>query len=420
MKILHIHDNWLTLDNDGEPCWPNDDVIAVGGSGMYIAGICRELTRRGHEVAMATLNYGGADAGTSEHSHMLDASPWRNVSATRESFRLILQVERPDMIHLHSSTLAMAPQVVSMLMEFAPLVCTLHDVTLICFRMTKRLPNGNACHHRIGLQCILNGCYRPGSALPLKLDGARVISHKRQRLAYSNIPITLTPSDFLRDELIFNGFIPERVRTLELFSRFDPVEEMPPGASAKDPCHLLFVGRWAREKGAMHYLNALSKLGERNWEAVVAGDGPLEGALRKRIEEPDLKGRVRLERREGDADPSDDYRACDIAVFPSLIQESFGMVGVEAMSFGKPVAAFDTGGVRQWLDHGGTGLLAPAGDIGGLAKNLRYLIDSPETRRKMGRRSLQSVRERFTLERHAGRLLEIYEESAGLWTGART
>jgi glycosyltransferase involved in cell wall biosynthesis len=57
-----------------------------------------------------------------------------------------------------------------------------------------------------------------------------------------------------------------------------------------------------------------------------------------------------------------------VLVMASRWQEPFGIAGLEALERGVPVAAWDSGGVREW--HPGTGL-APWGDVRALARAIR-------------------------------------------------
>ena len=57
-----------------------------------------------------------------------------------------------------------------------------------------------------------------------------------------------------------------------------------------------------------------------------------------------------------------------VLVMASRWQEPFGIAGLEALESGVPVAAWDSGGVREW--HPGDGL-APWGDLPALARAIR-------------------------------------------------
>jgi glycosyltransferase involved in cell wall biosynthesis len=61
---------------------------------------------------------------------------------------------------------------------------------------------------------------------------------------------------------------------------------------------------------------------------------------------------------------------------PSRWQEPFGIVGIEALTFGVPVAAWASGGIPEW--HPGPGLVA-WGDVPGLANALRALAGGGAT-----------------------------------------
>ncbi|MFP8778263.1 glycosyltransferase family 4 protein [Hydrogenophaga sp. RWCD_12] len=97
----------------------------------------------------------------------------------------------------------------------------------------------------------------------------------------------------------------------------------------------LFVGRLSHEKNIQAYLD-LDIPGSK----VVCGVGPLEASLRERY--PDVHWVGALPRRE----LVEVYGAADVFVFPSL-HETFGLVMLEAMSCGVPVAAFPVDGPLQ-------------------------------------------------------------------------
>lgn len=85
-----------------------------------------------------------------------------------------------------------------------------------------------------------------------------------------------------------------------------------------------------------------------------------------------------------------------ICVVPSLWQEPFGLVAVEAMMAGLPVCASDLGGLRDIIVHNETGYLFPAGDAGALARGLEKLLDNPSLRASMGAAGRQRVLAQYT------------------------
>ena len=66
----------------------------------------------------------------------------------------------------------------------------------------------------------------------------------------------------------------------------------------------------------------------------------------------------------------------DLFILPSE-QESFGLVALEAQSFGVPVIGTNMGGLPEVVAHGKTGFLLPIGDIEGMAAKALELFESP-------------------------------------------
>lgn len=108
------------------------------------------------------------------------------------------------------------------------------------------------------------------------------------------------------------------------------------------------------------------------------------------------------------------YAAADVCAVPSL-HETFGLVALEAMACGRPVAASDAGGLRELVRHGETGLLCEPGDAPELARALDALLSDPSMARRMGESG--AVRAQgFTWDASAARLAAVYEQvvSAGV------
>lgn len=94
------------------------------------------------------------------------------------------------------------------------------------------------------------------------------------------------------------------------------------------------------------------------------------------------------------------FAGCDIFCFPSHFEaESFGLVLVEAMQFGKPLVATRWRGLPSVVQDGVNGYLVPVEDPAAVAARLLELINDPELRARMGAEGRRIFVERFTLER---------------------
>ncbi len=95
----------------------------------------------------------------------------------------------------------------------------------------------------------------------------------------------------------------------------------------------------------------------------------------------------------------------DVAVVPTLFQETVGLTALEAQAAGVPVIASAIGALPEWVTHGHNGLLFPPGDAAALRRELLRVVEDPEwvARLSAHTRPPRSIRE------HAEELLRIYE-----------
>jgi glycosyltransferase involved in cell wall biosynthesis len=98
------------------------------------------------------------------------------------------------------------------------------------------------------------------------------------------------------------------------------------------------------------------------------------------------------------------YQQADIFVVPSLWEEPYGLVAVEAMAAGLPVCASRVGGLKSLVHHDETGYLFEAGESAELALYLQRLLNEPETRREMG----QAARKRAETDYDWARIIPRY------------
>ena len=172
---------------------------------------------------------------------------------------------------------------------------------------------------------------------------------------------------------------------------------------------MLGVGRLIYYKGFENLVRAMADV---RATALIAGDGPLGGALAAEAARLGVADRVVLMGRVNDADLKACYHACDVFALPSVERsEAFGIVQLEAMACGKPVVntRLDSAVPHVSLD-GLTGLTVAPGDPAALAAALNALLDDPARRAAMGAAARRRVREEFSAELMARRTLEVYRE----------
>jgi len=89
----------------------------------------------------------------------------------------------------------------------------------------------------------------------------------------------------------------------------------------------------------------------------------------------------------------------DVLVFPSVYEEPLARITQEAMASGLVVVGTTTGGTKEILRHGETGLTFAPGDAEGLAEQVARLMTDPDLRFRLAHAGRQTVLKDFTLDR---------------------
>jgi glycosyltransferase involved in cell wall biosynthesis len=198
---------------------------------------------------------------------------------------------------------------------------------------------------------------------------------------------------------------PERSKILPI--GLDDWSRLPSKAPAGIPdgsLRLLFVGRLEARKGIDVLLEVLPCLLSRhpNVYAEIVGNDRIPGPNGKpyrngfeAVAPTDLLARVRFHGEVAEDQLRGFYRICDIFVAPSRF-ESFGLILVEAMMFGKPVVTCRTGGIVEIAEEGRTALFAEPGDPVSLKECLERLIRDPLLRVALGSAGRKRYEDRFT------------------------
>jgi len=118
-------------------------------------------------------------------------------------------------------------------------------------------------------------------------------------------------------------------------------------------------------------------------------------ALRNYVKENGLNNEVRFLGYRDDIPEL--LRKIDIVAVPSK-REAFGMVAIESMAARVPVVATRVGGLPELIDNDHTGLLVPPGDTESLCMAIRYLIENPGIRKRMGEKGRKKVEKYFKIE----------------------
>jgi glycosyltransferase involved in cell wall biosynthesis len=157
-----------------------------------------------------------------------------------------------------------------------------------------------------------------------------------------------------------------------------------------------FIARKSHDKGAIDILNAFAQVVSLKTDAKLLFIGPDEsdGEIeRLRNENSDMFDNVF----EFDlVDNHEVYLAvANILCLPSY-REGFGTIVIDAAAMGVPAIGSNISGLRDAIEDGKTGLLFPAGDVGGLVKIMLEAIENPNKYNEMGLAARARVNANFT------------------------
>lgn len=187
---------------------------------------------------------------------------------------------------------------------------------------------------------------------------------------------------------------------------------IPPAADPGSREHqIAFVGRHEARKGLAVLLRAWPELHRRTGARLrVIGADPLAVRLlltRLRLPDEgiDILGFLEQERL------TEELLAAKVMVAPSLGGESFGMVLTRAYACATPVVASDIPGYREVLTPEAA-VAFPSGDVAALVDAVVDLLTDEPRRRALGAGGRHVAEERYSWDRIADRLVEIYEAMA--------
>jgi glycosyltransferase involved in cell wall biosynthesis len=346
-----------------------------GGAYTWLLGVIAGLIEAGHDVRLAV----GAVDGSVPAPCPVEVRPGLE-ARTGVSARLgpLVRSLGSDVVHVHN---VVNPTVLEWAAGWPRALLTVQDHRLFCPTRGKWTLAGQPCREAMGRETCAP-CFEDEPYF------RQVLSLTERRLAAARrMPALTVLSRYMREELVRVGVPWSRVRVVPPF-----VHDLDHAAVPDGPPCVLFVGRLVATKGVEEAIEAWRRSGV-DLPLVLAGTGPLRERLAARSRETggptvEMPGWVDRERL------SSLYRRARALVLPSRWQEPFGMAGIEALSFGVPVAAWESGGVGEW--HPGPGLVE-WGDVDGLARALAAAV----TRRI-------TLPPAYPREETIGRLLALY------------
>lgn len=160
---------------------------------------------------------------------------------------------------------------------------------------------------------------------------------------------------------------------------------------------VLTVGRLQARKGQDMMIRAVAEIIKHipNFLYAVVGDGDCKDELLRLVEELRLHDHVQFLSEISDQDMINCYQQCDLFILPNRTIgqdiEGFGMVLVEAQSCAKPVIAGDSGGTKETMLVGETGIIVDATAAQNIADAVVNILADAQKLKEMGAKGREHV-----------------------------
>ncbi len=384
----------------------------VGGIETHLSIVIPALIERGHEVAFLHESEGPLDRPLIAPD--LEMPSWSVAERGKVTALAALKNWRPEVIYVHG---LQDTDLEARLLKIAPAVFFAHGYHGTCVSGAKsfKFPTTQPCDREFGLGCLAHYFpHRCGGLNPVTMF-REYGAQSRRLAALRQYRAVLVASSHMASEYTRHGCgASVSVVPLPVPSPFIPTEDSP--ALEEEGWRLLFLGRMDPLKGGDVLLAALPLAGEvlgKQLTVTFAGDGLERPKLESqsiRLMQANPRITIRFTGWIGEKERDELLRASDLLVIPSVWPEPFGLAGVEAGHFSVPSAAFDVGGISDWLKDGVNGHLAAGHPptAPGLAEAIVTCLRDPAHHAQLQQGALEMAR-RFPVVSHVALLEAILE-----------
>lgn len=392
MRILHL----------------NQFSSRAGGVESYIADAAAALRALGHESHLVSFT-------PQDPVELITATTYAPlpdwpapIERATDVIAHVIGRFKPDVAYVHA---VYNPDLVAWLAQRLPTVAYIHGPYPVCPGSSQYLRRSErVCPERAGAICLLNAqlekCCWGRSPIKHRQLLARVKAFEQAHRAVRHL---IVGSRFMY-ELMVRGAGP--AQHVSILAPVLIQEPLPALVAATGSRRVLYAGRLTPEKGLRHLIKALAMV-QIDWQLVVAGDGPERAACQTLTDQLGIADRVEWVGWLSDVQMQEQYRRCALAVCPSLWPEPFGRIGPEAYIHGKPVIAYATGGIPDWLENDLTGYLVEPGDIATLARRIQAVLESPTLQAQLGENARRTAVTHWQAQAHARALQRVFEAALG-------
>lgn len=396
-----------------------------GGPEKYMFNIKKMLEDNGHEVIPFSIHsnknveteysryfvepIGSRDATYFEECKKTPKVIWQMLTRSiysvevEKAIRKEIEEVKPDLVYIIHFVNKLSPSVIRGAKKMGkPVVLRLSDYFLLCPRfdfMYEKKPC-EECLHKGYRTCIQRRCVK-GS---LFASAVRVLSMKIHSLLniYKDVDAFITPSEFLKNKLVANGFDAAKINCIPTFTASKSEVGQPRIGE-----YGLYFGRITEEKGVETVVQAFEALPDH--KVKIMGDDTTEEAKRliQYVEEKQLKN-IEFLGFKGGVELEEIIKGARYTLIPSVWYDNLPNTALESFQYSKPVIASNIGSLPELVLDGVNGYLFEAGDAEDLREKVLMLSDD-ETVVKMGAASRARLEDRFAPKKHYDALMRVFD-----------
>lgn len=190
---------------------------------------------------------------------------------------------------------------------------------------------------------------------------------------------------------------------------YDDIEEI---IKLKRPASILWTARFIKLKRPEAALYVAKRLKDEGYSFTLdmIGGGELEPKIRQKIKANGLEDCVRLLGTMSPEKVRENMEKSEIFLFTSDRNEGWGAVLNESMNSGCAVVANGViGSVPYLIKDGENGLIYKDGKLRDLYEKVKFLLDNPKTRIKLGQAAYKTLTDKWNADVTAKRFIKLIE-----------
>ncbi|MCX8178489.1 MAG: glycosyltransferase [Candidatus Aenigmarchaeota archaeon] len=381
----------------------------VGGTETMFFKLLNFLKKEGHELTVITvksknnLNINGikiyyVKSYVQQNRFMSPLNRIFNYNSYKIT-KKIIEMEKPDIAHFYNTSLISPSPILACLKNKIPTIKTFNDYEHLCPDSSKTKWS-KFCDKEMGIfNCLKCDRRNVNPSLLTVLYYNTIIKNFELSIFRKTINVSIC-------ETIKKVLDQSKIDSRVIYQSIYLPKNIP---KLKYTANILYAGRLSKEKGVNYLIEAFSHLKNKNAKLLIAGDGPERKKLENIAKNYGLSQRIKFLGFVDKTTLQNLYEDIDFIVLPSVWQEPFGLTGLEAMSYGRPVIAFNVGGISEYVSNNENGFLVDVFDVKSLAEKMETLLSDKDLLLKFSKNSIETSK-KFSDEIFYKRIKDLYRD----------